>query len=223
MQVNVVGNSSELIFAPQRQEGYPALRQIIGYPIENRLYLSITDRCTLECDFCPKTRGNLQIRDYDLTMDHRPEVQEIIAAIGDPQDYAEVVFCGYGESTLRLHVLLAVAQWIKAHGVRVRVNTDGLANLVHKEDTLPLLGTCVDALSVSLNAQDEATYERHCHPNLPGSYPAMLTFLERAPHFIPDVTATAIAGLEGVDIPACEAIAQRLGVKFRKRMLDALG
>jgi len=34
---------------------------------------------------------------------------------------------------------------------------------------------------------------------------------------------TAIDGLEGVDIPACERLAERLGVRFRGRVLDAVG
>ena len=199
------------------------MAQQISYPIGNRLYLSINDRCTLECAFCPKTQGSLKVHDFDLTMDHRPEVEEIIAAVGDPARYDEVVFCGYGEPTLRLKVLLQVATYIKEHGGRVRVNTDGLVNLVHKDDMLPQMGKVVDALSVSLNAQDEATYERHCRPNLPGSYQAMLRFLKEAPRYIPEVTATAIEGMEGVDIAACRRLAEGLGVRFRKRELDEVG
>lgn len=199
------------------------MHQQISYRIGNRLYLSITDRCTLECAFCPKTQGCRQVHEYDLTLDHRPEVAEIIAAIADPAAYEEVVFCGYGEPTLRLKVLLAVARHVKGHGGRVRVNTDGLANLVHHDDVLPTLGEWVDALSVSLNAQDEAIYERHCHPRLPGAYQAMLDFLARAPHCIPDVTATAIDGLPGVDIAACERLARERGVRFRRRELDKVG
>lgn len=199
------------------------MTQTIAYRIQDRLYLSITDRCTLDCAFCPKTREDYQVRGYDLTMDHRPDVAEIIAAIGDPSQYDEVVFCGYGEPTLRLKVLLQVAAYIKDRGGRVRVNTDGLVNLVHKDDMLPEMGKVVDALSVSLNAQDEATYERHCRPNLPGSYQAMLRFLSAAPSYIPEVTATAIEGLEGVDIAACRRLAESLGVRFRKRVLDDVG
>jgi TatD family-associated radical SAM protein len=195
----------------------------ISYTIGDRLYLNITDRCTLEGRFCPKTLGRPQVQGYDLTLTHRPTVEEVIASIGDPARYAEVVFCGYGEPTLRLTVLLEVARWVKAHGGRVRVNTDGLANLVHKDDTLPLLAECVDALSVSMNAQNAAVYEQHCQPALPGSYDGMLAFLRAAPRHIPDVTATAIRGLPGVDIDACEQLAHALGVKFRTRDLDKVG
>jgi hypothetical protein len=51
----------------------------------------------------------------------------------------------------------------------------------------------------------------------------MLTFLRESPHHIKDVTATAINGLEGVDIAASERIAQELGVKFRHRTLGKVG
>ncbi len=197
--------------------------QQISYVIGDRLYLSITDRCTLECAFCPKTRGECMVHEYDLTMDHRPDVQEIIDAIGDPSDYAEVVFCGYGEPTLRLKVLLQVAHWVKERGGKVRVNTDGLANLVHKHNVLEDMRGVVDALSVSMNAQDEALYERHCQPNLPGSYQAMLDFLQAAPEFVPQVTATAIDGLEGVDIAACRRLAEARGVAFKARHMDKVG
>ncbi|KRT54756.1 TatD family nuclease-associated radical SAM protein [endosymbiont of Ridgeia piscesae] len=197
--------------------------QQIAYQINNRLYLSITDRCTLECAFCPKTQGNMQVKGYDLTPDHRPEAEEIIAAIDDPKAYDEVVFCGFGEPTLRLNVLLKVARNIKSRGGRVRVNTDGLANLVHKNDTLPALSECVDAISVSMNGQNEEVYERHCRPNLPGSFEAMIKFIEDAKAHIPQVTATAVNGLEGLDIDACRKRAEALGVEFRQRELDRVG
>jgi TatD family-associated radical SAM protein len=199
------------------------VQQQISYQIGNNLYLSITDRCTLECAFCPKTFGDMTVKGYDLTFDHRPTAEEVIASIDDPASYDEVVFCGYGEPTLRLNLLLQVARYIKQHGGRVRVNTDGLCNLIHKHDTLPQLAECVDALSVSLNAQNSEIYDTHCRPNLPGSYEAMLEFLRRAPEYIADVTATAIDGLEGVDIAACETIAKAMNVKFRHRTLNEVG
>jgi len=187
----------------------------ISYAIGERLYLNITDRCTLRCAFCPKHQGSCLVRGFDLTLSRRPTPPEIIAAIGDPTGYAEVVFCGYGEPTLRLEVLLEVATHVKRCGGRVRVNTDGLANRVHKSDVLPELGRCVDALSVSLNAQDAAVYAHHCRPALSGSFAAVLGFLARAPCYIDEVTAIAIDGLPGVDIAACRALAEARAVQFR--------
>jgi TatD family-associated radical SAM protein len=200
-----------------------SVQQVISYVIGDNLYLSITDRCTLVCAFCPKTHGDHQVKGYDLSIDHRPEVAEIISAIDDPSRYHQVVFCGYGESTLRLNTLLEVARWIKQHGGRVRVNTDGLANLVHKRNVLADMQGVVDSLSVSLNAQNEEVYNRHCQPQLPGSWQAVVAFLSLAPQYIPEVTATAIDGLDGVDIAACARIATDAGCKFRARALDVVG
>ncbi len=201
----------------------PATKQTVAYAIEDRLYLNITDRCTLVCAFCPKTLGSRRVHDHDLTLDHRPSFDEVITAIGDPTAYAEVVFCGYGEPTLRLGLMLEVAAWVKQRGGRVRLNTDGLASLANKRDVLPEMAGRVDAVSVSLNAQSPEVYNRHCQPALPGAYQAVLAFLQEAPRYIPEVTATAIDGLEGVDIAACERVARMCGARFRRRELDVVG
>lgn len=197
--------------------------QLLVYDIRGARYVNITDRCTLVCAFCPKHNGSTRVHDYELAMDHRPAAGALIQAIGDPTRFSEVVFCGYGEPTLRLKVLLEVAAAVKGQGGRVRVNTDGLANLAHKRNVLPELAGKVDALSVSLNGQNEAVYNRHCRPALTGSYEAVLEFLRLAPGYIPEVTATAIEGLEGLDIEACRRLASALGVGFRVRHLDRVG
>jgi TatD family-associated radical SAM protein len=197
--------------------------QTIAYTIDDRRYLSITDRCTLACEFCPKTQGSMQVHNYDLSFNHRPDTDEIISAMGQVSDYSWIVFCGFGEPTLRLKTLLEVATHIKQEGGRVRLNTDGLANRVHKRNVLPEMAGCIDALSVSLNAQNESVYNRHCVPALENSWQSVLDFLQLAPANIADVTATAINGLEGVDIDACRQLAEERGVKFRQRELDTVG
>lgn len=193
------------------------------YDIADSRYINLSDRCTLRCQFCPKTHEEFQVHEYNLKLKYRPTAAQIISALGDPTQYKEIVFCGFGESTLRFKTLIEIANYVKDKGGRVRVNTDGLANLVNKRNILPELAPCVDALCVSMNAQDEAIYNHHCQPLLNGAYSAMLEFLADAPNYISDVTATAINGLEGVDIKACEKIASGLNVKFRRRELDVVG
>ena len=204
----------------------PTTQQTIAYVIGDKLYLNITDKCTLRCNFCPKYNGSHQVHEYDLSLHHKPSAQDVINAItdyGDVTQFKEVVFCGYGEPTLRLKELLTIAKHIKDKGGRLRLNTDGLANRVHKRNVLPELAQSLDAVSVSMNAQNAAVYEQHCCPSLADSYPAMLDFLKQAPNYIADVTATAINGLEGVDIEQCAALAHQLAVKFRARQLDVVG
>jgi TatD family-associated radical SAM protein len=165
----------------------------------------------------------MQVHEYDLTFNHRPDTDEIIAAIGNVSDYSWIVFCGYGESTLRLKTLLEVASYVKQHGGLVRLNTDGLANLVHKRNVLPEMKGLIDAVSVSLNAHNETVYNRYCAPALEHSWQSMLDFLQQAPAFIPEVTATAINGLDGVDIDACRRLAEERGAVFKQRQLDLVG
>jgi TatD DNase family protein len=196
---------------------------VIGYTLHGNRYLNITNRCTLRCAFCPKFNGVWNVQGFDLRSYREPEVDEILAAVGDPRQFNEVVFCGLGEPTLRLYTVLEVGSRLRAKGGRVRLNTDGLANLVYRRDVTPDLEDNIDAVSVSLNAQDEATYIRYCRPKEPGAYAAVLDFVVRARDFVPQVTVTAIDGLEGVDIAACAAIAERCGVDFRRRVLDHVG
>ncbi len=197
--------------------------QTTAYTIGKKLYLNITDRCTLRCQFCPKFNNSFKLRSYDLKLEHKPSVEELIEAIGDPKQYKEIVFCGYGEPTLRLKPVLAVAKYIKGQGGYTRLNTDGLGNLIHKRNILIEMKGLIDAVSISMNAARPDVYENHCQPQLDGSYDAMMTFLTRAPNYISDVTATAIDGLDGVNIEDCRKITLWLGVKFRARQLNKLG
>ena len=193
------------------------------YDIGNKRYINLGKHCTLKCTFCPKTQGNWDLHEYNLSLHQQPKAQDIIELIGDPKKFEEIVFCGYSEPTLRLKELLLVAQTIKDQGGRVRLNTDGLANLVHQRNVLPELAQCVDALSISMNAHTEEIYNKHCQPGLPKAFDAMLEFIELATKYIDDVTATAIDGLEGVDIAICQQMAEQRGAKFRRRVLDIVG
>ncbi|OSM05238.1 TatD family hydrolase [Magnetofaba australis] len=209
-------------------DGYGAQQAVsdkglLAYPIGDKLYLNITQGCTLKCAFCPKW-SSPQVHDYDLTLKSAPSEEEVVRAMGDLTAYSEVVFCGYGEPTLRLGVMLALAKRIQEMGKRVRLNTDGLANRVYGEDVTPRFAGLIDSVSISLNAQEQAVYDRHCQPAFEDSYAAVKQFISAVKRHVPHVTATAIDGLDGVDIAACQRIAQdELGVAFRARDLDRVG
>ncbi|MFW5454325.1 TatD family nuclease-associated radical SAM protein [Thioalkalivibrio sulfidiphilus] len=196
----------------------------VGYTIRNQRYINVTNRCTLRCAFCPKFNKVWEVKGHGLRMRSEPCVEEMIAAAGNPALWDEVVFCGLGEPTLRLDEVLQVAEAVRAAGARrVRINTDGLANLIHGKDVTPRFAGLIDALSVSLNGQDPAVYDVHCRPPQTGAWAAVLDFVRRARRHVPEVTLTAIDGLPGLDIVACECIARDLGVNFRRRVLDQVG
>lgn len=194
---------------------------VVGYTRSAHRYLNITNRCTLRCTFCPRFQGSWIVDGHDLRLPHEPGIDEIVAAAGDPSDCDEIVFGGLGEPTLRLYDMMAAARRLHGYGPRIRLCTDGLANLVYGRDVTPDLEGGIDALSISLNAQDESTYNRYCRPMRPGAYRALLDFVMCAREFVPDITLTA-PDLEDVDGAACKRIARELGVGFRTRSAEGV-
>jgi TatD DNase family protein len=195
----------------------------LAYKIRNSLYLNLTNRCTNACVFCAKRR-DYHVKGHLLRLPGEPSVSDILTLVGDPSGYDEIVFCGFGEPLLRLEEVKEISRKLKERGAKVRVNTDGLANLVHGRDVLPELAGLVDALSVSLNAPDADAYSRIC-PNRFGSssFAALLDFLREAPRHVPSVTATAVA-LPGLDTEAVRRLAESVpGVSFRLRSYDEVG
>jgi len=194
----------------------------ITYPIRNSLYLNITNRCTAACTFCVRYHTDF-VKGHNLRLGEEPAAEDVIREIGDPTRYAEVVFCGYGEPLLRLDVVKAVAGEVKRRGGKVRIDTNGHANLIHKRNVLPELVGLVDAVSVSLNAQNAEVYEKLTQPKFGApTYDAVKEFIREAKKYVPDVTATVVSA-PGVDVEACRRIAEDLGAKFRVREYNVVG
>ncbi len=200
--------------------GMPAKGEI-AYRIRESLYLNVTNRCTNRCTFCIKFQSDF-VKGYNLRLSHEPSEEELKKAIGDPSHYKEIVFCGYGEPTLRLDLVKNIAAWIKEKGGNVRLNTNGQGNLIYGRNILPELGGIVDKISISLDAQDEETYNRICNPVHKNAFPGILDFIKEAKKYIPEVNVTVVTA-EGVDIEKCGEIAEALGVGFRVRKLDVVG
>ena len=203
------------------QIGTPEGAQI-AYTIRNSLYLNITNRCTNSCRFCPKFSGGM-VKGHHLLLSHEPDAAEVRRAIGDPTRYDEVVFCGYGEPLLRLDLVKEIAAGLKKTGAKVRVNTDGQANLVHGRNIIPELAGLVDTLSISLNAADAGTYQQLCHSTFgEAGYEGVKAFIRAAQGIIPTVVASVVA-FPDLDLTACRQVAAELGVPLREREYDSVG
>lgn len=194
----------------------------IAYGIRDSLYLNITNRCTNTCGFCVRNYRDF-VKGHNLRLSGEPTAEEVIAAIGNPRDYREVVFCGYGEPLLRLDVVQDVAAWVKRQGGMVRVNTNGQGNLIHQRNIVPELQGLVDAYSVSLNAENDEKYNAICRPVFGAcTYEAVKTFIREAAKTA-DVSVTVL-NLGEVDVEACRRIARdELHVGFRMRYHDEVG
>jgi TatD DNase family protein len=195
----------------------------IAYKIRNSLYLNITNRCSNHCTFCAKFKS-YTVKGHYLRLGEEPSEAEIFNAIGpNPEEYDEVVFCGFGEPLIRLDLVRSIGLRLKKMGCKIRVDTDGLANLFHGKNVLPQL-KFVDTISVSLNAPDSKSYQELIKtPFGDDSYPAILFFLREAKKHIAKVVATAVS-VPGVDMEACRKVAEDdIGVLFRVREYNRVG
>jgi len=196
--------------------------ETIAYKIRNSLYLNITNRCSNRCTFCAKF-DDFTVKGHHLLLKQEPSVKTVLAAIGNRSDFDEIVFCGYGEPLIRLDLIKEVAAELKKRGHRIRINTDGQANLVHGRNILPELAGIIDTISVSLNSADPEQYQQLCQtPFKDDGFKAVCDFLRAAPSFIPTVIATAVT-LPEVDIEAVKSLAAELGVSFREREYAEVG
>lgn len=195
----------------------------IVYRIRNSLYVNVTKNCTNECFFCPRFFSDT-LQGHNLRLARDPSLKEMIAAIGDPTRFDEIVFCGYGEPTLRLAEIKEVASAVKAKGGATRLNTNGHGNRIAGRDITPELAGLIDHVSISLNATDKATYDAICNPTFPDAWEAAVDFIRKAKLHIPVVTATVVAIPEKVDVEKARKFAEDdLGVRFRVREYNLVG
>ena len=194
----------------------------IAYVIRNSLYLNITSRCSNRCVFCSRETAPY-VKGHYLGLKEDPTVEELIDAIGDPSGYDEVVFCGFGESTERMDVLTAVAGYLKSKGSKVRLDTNGLGDLINGRSICEELKGLIDTICISLNTNIEEEYQKLCNSEFDGNaYPSLISFIKKAKDNIPDVMVS-IVGMPKIDVEACRKIADELGVRFRVREYNNVG
>ncbi len=186
------------------------------YTLRNSLYVNLTIRCNADCVFCDR-KGDAIIKGHNLKIEREPSAQEVIDEIQDPRKYEEIVFCGYGEPTIRLEELKDVARWVKAHGGKTRINTDGHGNVIHKRNIVPELVGLIDAVSISLNSTDPQQYGELMRIDGPRFFSAMIDFARESVRLLPKVVMT-IVDLQEVDqARARRLVEEEIGAIFSTR------
>lgn len=189
------------------------------YRLGDALYINLTNRCTNRCDFCIRNAYE-GIGEYNLWLDREPTAQEVIEQIGDPTRYSEIVFCGFGEPMIRLEELIEIAREVKKRGGKVRVNTNGQANLYHGRNVVPLLEGLVDVISISLNAPTAEQYDAICHSCYGReAFESVLEFARECVKVIPTVVLSVVDVLSPNDIERCRIIAEGMGARLRVRQM----
>ncbi len=192
----------------------------IAYPFDGHLYINLTNRCTNKCKFCIRFTPS-GVDGIDLWLEREPTAEEVKDALkkADYLSYDEIVFCGYGEPMLRYDVILELARFIRqTSDAKIRINTNGHANLIAGEDITPKLEGLIDTISISLNAKNAKEYNEICVCDYgeDGFY-EMLDFAKKAKEYVPDVVLSVVDTISEEDIEACRRIAEEIGVKYRVR------
>ena len=197
----------------------------ITYPVNKGLYINMTNRCPCSCTFCLRHNADGVYGSDSLWLDREPTVQEVCDSVDtwDLSQFNEVVFCGYGEPTERLEDLLLVAKHIKAKGnIPIRINTNGLADLIWEKQTAPELKDLVDTVSISLNTPSKEDYLKVVRPKFGAqSYDAMLRFAKDCTANVPNVVMTVVDVVTSQEEQEqCRKICEGIGANLRVRPFE---
>lgn len=195
----------------------------ITYEVEGSLYINLTNKCTNNCDFCIRNNGDGAYGSDSLWLIREPSTEEVLESVFSREvtSYREIVFCGYGEPTVRLPELREIALEIKKKypKVKIRVNTNGHSDLIFERDTSPMFSGAVDAVSISLNTPSSEKYIEICHPIYKEkAHPALISFAKNVKEYVGEVFFSVVReSLTEKEIEACQKIALDAGVTLRIR------
>lgn len=194
----------------------------ITYHVEpDHLYVNLTNRCPNACEFCVRSHNIRESGEADLWLEREPTKEEILEHLKtkDLDRCRELVFCGYGEPTCRFDDLIWLCCEIKKIScVDIRLNTNGLSDLINGRPTAPEFDGLVDAVSVSLNASTPEKYDALCHSEFGlEALPAILKFTSAVVLYVPKVYMTVVDNMPQAEISACEKLCQSTGAVFRVR------
>lgn len=197
----------------------------ISYEVGSNLYLNLTNKCPCACTFCIRNNSDGAYGSDPLWLEREPELDEIFADLSarDLTKYDEIVFCGFGEPTERLDALLEVAKWLKAKDncPVLRLNTNGLGDLVNGRSIAAELCGAMDVISVSLNAGTEEEYTAVTRPKFENAFEAMQKFTSDCVKTgKAEVIMSVVDVIPPEQIEASREIAEKLGAKLRVRKYD---
>ena len=197
----------------------------ISYVVGDNLYLNLTNKCPCACTFCIRNHADGAYGSDPLWLEHEPDMDEIMADLRkrDLRKYREVVFCGYGEPTERLDVLLETAAYLRSreHCPRLRLNTNGLGDLIHGRSIAKELCYALDCISISLNAPTEEEYMKVTRPKFANAFEGLQKFTKdcvkanRA-----EIIMSVVDVITPEQIEASKKLAAKLGAKLRVRTYD---
>ena len=197
----------------------------IVYTYGNQAYLNITNACPCRCTFCIRNNGDSVGEATTLWFEHSPSMEEIKAEI-DNFDFSKynnsITICGYGEPTCALNNLIESCKYLRSKGVKIRLNTNGLSDLINKRETAKEICEVIDSVSISLNAPTAEKYNEVTRPSFgEKSFDAMLKFAKECKEFGIPTKLTVVDVISTEDIEACKKLCEEIDIPLRVREYTA--
>lgn len=193
----------------------------ILYTISDSLYVNITNKCPCRCVFCIRDEGDHVADSGSLWLDHDPSVEEVKEAFNkyDLNDFKEVVFCGYGEPLVRINEVVEVSKFIRSiSDIKIRINTNGLSDLIHGKNTAIMLKDVIDSVSISLNAPNKVSYNKVTRPKFgEESFDYLLKFAKSCKEYVGEVVFSVVDEISEEEINESQHLADSLGIPLRVR------
>ena len=193
----------------------------ILYAYKESLYINITNQCPCACTFCIRKETDHLGDSGSLWLDHEPTVEEVKKEFKryNLNDFDEIVFCGYGEPLVRLDEVIEVSKYIRSiSNIKIRVNTNGLSDLIHEKKTAELLKDVIDAVSISLNAPEKIRYTEVTRPKYgEKSFEALLSFAKDCKKYIREVNFSVVDEISDNEIEESKKLADTMEIPLRIR------
>ena len=195
------------------------------YFLDGKPYINMTNACSNACVFCVRDQKE-DVQGAKLWLDQdSTSAKDVIEQIEAKKDIIskqdEIVFCGYGEPLIKINEVVEISKYLKENfpNLKIRINTNGHANAIHKRNVAPELAPYVDLISVSLNGENEEVYNKVSNPKIENAYEEVKRFIRSCVEEKIKTVASIVSDVPNypVDVKRCETIAKSLGAKFRNR------
>ena len=194
----------------------------ILYKVHNNQYINLTNRCPYSCTFCLRQKMDKVGESDTLWLLREPTAEEVIEEFKkwDVDSFDEIVFCGFGEPTEAFDVLKKVAEFIKSkYNKPIRLNTNGVGNLINKRNIAPELKGLIDTVSISLNNPDPEEYAKLVRSKYgEKSFQEMINFAKECKKYVPNVVMSTVdTTISHEEEKKCKEICDEVGAVYRIR------
>lgn len=198
----------------------------ILYKIHNGLYVNLTNKCPCRCSFCLREDKNSSSLYGDLWLEREPSVEEVKNEFlkCDLTEFDEIVFCGFGEPTMRLYDIFEICRFLRTiTDLPIRINTNGMADLIHGKNTAPDFKGLIDIVSISLNTPNKERYFEITKNKFGiDSFDAVIDFARNVKPYVKKIVLSTVeTTITKEEEEECRKIADEVGAVYRIREFES--